>query len=572
MYNAPTMPLLRQCLLDTYLVRLRAIARFWEIELTTTRQREAALELAEAMADPEAIARASEALPEEQRQALSALLASGGKMPQRVFARECGEIRAMGPGRMDRDQPWENPISAAEGLWYRGFIFSSFEQGPDGAYEAVLIPPEIEAHLPAPDVEQPQIALESVAAPAAVLSGSDLLLDDACTLLSYVQNERPRVVGDRRWPERHQQRLLQRLRVQELERLAFLSHLAHSIGWIAERETGHLRLEPDPVTTWLESTPFRQRCTMAAAWRDDPTWNDLFHVPSLQPEDTGAWHNDPVLARNGILRHLKSCAPQTWYRIRDFAAAVKEIDPDFQRPRGDYETWYIRDTETGAYLSGFECWDAVEGRLIDYLMTQPMTWLGLVDLGSHERGERPTTFRLTAAGAAFLDLAEPPSAPDPPTPRLRSGFRISVPAGRRYERFQLARVADWSQSGDPFIYRLTPDSLERAQKQGISVSRVLEFLDEITSPPLPRSVEAALTRWDARGTEAWLRRSVLLRLSSEELMDRAASSRRLGPLIQERIGPTTALVIERDWPQVAAGLEEMGLLPQVVDLAENREA
>jgi hypothetical protein len=148
---------------------------------------------------------------------------------------------------------------------------------------------------------------------------------------------------------------------------------------------------------------------------------------------------------------------------------------------------------------------------------------------------------------------------------------VSVPAARRYERFQLARIADWFQSDDPFTYRLTPASLERARKQGISVTRVLEFLDEVTDGPVPRPLEAALTRWDARGTEAWLERSVLLRLSSEELMSQATSSRRLSHLIQQRIGPTTALVSERDWHRVAAGLEEMGLLPQIVGLSENRD-
>ncbi|MGD8969160.1 MAG: hypothetical protein PVI07_16770, partial [Anaerolineae bacterium] len=100
------MPLLRQCLLDTYLVRLRAIARFWEIDLAARRQREVALELAEAMDNPEAVARAWRVLPFDQRQALRALLASDGRMPQRVFTRQWGEIRAMGPGRMEREQPW----------------------------------------------------------------------------------------------------------------------------------------------------------------------------------------------------------------------------------------------------------------------------------------------------------------------------------------------------------------------------------------------------------------------------------------------------------------------------------
>lgn len=75
-----------------------------------------------------------------------------------------------------------------------------------------------------------------------------------------------------------------------------------------------------------------------------------------------------------------------------------------------------------------------------------------------------------------------------------------------------------------------------------------------------------MSRWDARGTEVWLERAILLRLSSEALMSRAMSSRRLGHLIKERIAPTMALVAERDWPRVAAGLEEMELLPQIVGL------
>ena len=367
-----TMPLLRQCLLDTYLVRLRAIARFWNVELTATRQREVALELEEAMSDPEAVARAYETLSNEERQALGALLISDGEMPERVFAREWGQIRAMGPGRMDRERPWEKPVSAAEGLWYNGFLFRSFEQGPDGAYEAAFIPPEIQAHLPAPEAEHPRVTLQSVPEPSVTHPASDFFLDDACTLLAYVQNERPRTTSAREWADRHKKRLRQRLRDRDPERFRFLIHLGHSVGWITDQEAGRLRLEPEGVTTWLQANTFHQRRIIAEVWHDDPLWNDLFHIPSLQPEDTGAWHNDPVIARDAILRHLTLCAPGRWYSLDEFIAAVKEVDPDFQRPRGDYEAWYIRDSETGAYLSGFENWDAVEGRLIRHLITRPM--------------------------------------------------------------------------------------------------------------------------------------------------------------------------------------------------------
>ena len=478
---------------------------------------------------------------------------------------------------MEREQIWRDPISPAEGLWYRGFISRAFEQGPEGTYEVVFVPPELLAHLPTQTAPPPSIALEPTPDPAVVRSSGDALLDDACTLLAYLQNERlrPDSAGD--WPANHVARLTRRLRDPDPARLAFLRHLARSLGWLRVTDSNRLRPDPEPVTAWLQSPTAQQRSALASAWRDDPTWNDLFHVPTLRPEDTGGWRNDPLLARKSILRHLKTIhrepaerrGPDTWYALDDFVAVIRRADPDFQRPDGDYTTWYIRDAASTAYLSGFENWDDVEGALIRYVITAPMAWLGLTNVGvAAPDGPPITTFRLTLAGAAFLNLADPPSEPEPAPLTLRTDFSVRVPPTRRYERFQLARVADWVRTSDPFVYRLTPNSLERARQQGIPVARVLEFLRQVTSAPVPRFVEAALTRWDARGAEARLERAVLLRLSGEELMAQVASSPSTRHLIREQISPSAALVRERDWPRLVAALGEMGLLPDVVDLEE----
>jgi len=74
-----------------------------------------------------------------------------------------------------------------------------------------------------------------------------------------------------------------------------------------------------------------------------------------------------------------------------------------------------------------------------------------------------------------------------------------------------------------------------------------------------------LNRWNAHGTEASLERVVLLRLSDADLMDHVTSSPRLARLIEERIGPTAALVRRQDWPQVVSRLGEIGVLPEVPD-------
>ncbi len=567
---------LQKCLLDTEWLRLETISQFWDVDLKSTRPREAASELAEAMAKPDAVTQAWDDLPDEQKEALEALLAAEGQMPRLSFSRNWGETRAMGPGRMERVKPWREPISPAEGLWYRGFIFHAFEEGPEGIYEVAFIPPEIKANLPDLAPAPPTISLEPTEPPPATKSHGDAFLEDACTLLAYLQNERVKPNHNADWPKRHHEHLLQRMHTPDEERLMLLKHLAHQVGWLRLSDSRRLRPDPEPVTSWLQSPTRKQRALLIKAWRDDPTWNDLFHIPTLRPEDTGSWHNDPLLARKAILRHLEATyrTPSErdnalpWHTIEDFVAAIKEIDPDFQRPDGDYTKWYIREASGEAYLSGFENWEAIEGKLIHYLLTKPLAWLGIIELSAGS----PARFRLTRAGAAFLDLADAASSSGPSPPAsltLRPDFTVLVPPGRRYERFQLARVADWLRTGDPFVYRITPGSLSSARQQGISIKRILEFLEETTEEPIPGPIEKALTRWDIHGSEIRLEQSILLRVTSEELMSEIMASPHIQRLVQEKIGPTRALIHERDWPRLVKALSAMGLLSETVGLEDS---
>ena len=558
---------LAQCLLDAELIRLQAIARSWDVVLPTNRRQDVAARLAEAMVQPRLIAGAWRALEDDQRQALEALMAAGAQMPLRVFSRCWGDIRTMGPGRIEREQPWRAPASPAEALWYAGFIFRVFEQGEAGAYEVVFVPQELRPHLPIPPAPPVDVTLEPASEPADISAAQDAALDDICTLLAYLQNERVRPQPGDGWPTRHLARLARQMRTPAPDRLEFLRHLARQLGWLRVTDSGHARPEPGPVADWLRAPSYEQRKALAEAWHQSSTWNDLRHVPGIQCEDTGAWHNDPGLARDAVLQRLANLAPTTWYAIEDFAAAVKSTDPDFQRPGGDYTTWYIRDRASGAYLAGFESWDAVEGALIRHIITAPLAWLGLTDTGAATSDGPTALFRITEPGAAFLGPAEPPPEREPGPLRMRDDFTVHVPPVRRYDRFQLARIADWAvtaaESSASYVYRLTPASLTRARRQGIPTARILEFMSRATDAPVPRYVEAALTRWEARGTEATLERALLLRLSSEELMTQIMASPRTRRLIHEQVGPTVALVRRQDLRALVAALGGLALLPDI---------
>jgi len=549
---------LTRCLLDADPIRLEVLARRWGLEEVPERRAEAAAALAERMRDEQRFAEVWAVLSSEEQAALGFLRAVGGAVAWLTFTRRWGPVRDMGPGRMARERPWEAPVSVAESLWYRGLVFRTVVEGPTGLYDAALIPDDLLPLLPVPSV--PVFHLAPVPAPGEPPPPTDTLLDDLCTVLAYFQVHPVRPTAGGRWPAAAEADLMRYLRDPDPHRWAFLRHLIGHLNWLRTDRAGYLRPAPDPIMEWLQAPPARQRLVLARAWREDPTWNDLRHVPTLRPEETGSWRNDPLLAREAILRHLRAGRSGEWYRLRDFVEAIREADPDFQRPDGNYDTWYIRDAVTGAYLSGFEHWDAVEGALIRYLIRGPLAWLGMVTVA--EVGE-DALFSLTPTGAAFLEDGPLPEEPPPPPMLLRPDFALEVPAGRRYERFQVGRVADWVHIGDPCIYRLTPASLERARQQRISVERVIAFLEEATGSPLPPPLRTALERWARRGPEARLESAVVLQVQDDALLQELAASPATRRFIREIVAPGVALVSPEDGPKLAQALIEKGILPDV---------
>lgn len=551
------LPPLQQCLLDADPARLEVIARRWRADELPPRRGDAAALLAARMQTPGLLEEVWEALSADERQALTVLKAAPG-IAWPTFTRRWGEVRVMGPGRLARERPWEAPVSPAESLWYWGLVFRIVTEGPQQLVEVAYLPRELADRLPASPPSAPILPLSDE--PPLCRPADDTLLDDACTLLATIHNQRLRPT----WSPADDAALLRRLRVPDPARLTFLYHLVNRLGWLRSDRPDRLRLDPR-TTEWLQADAPTQRAMLAQTWRDDPTWNDLWHVPGLVPEETGSWRNDPLQARHALLGHFsRLLSTDGWHRLADVVAAIKEHDPDFQRPDGDYATWYIREAASGAYLSGFECWDAVEGALIRYTLSGPMAWLGLVDLGFEADKAEAVAVRLSAAGTAFLGLAAAEeAAAERPTLALRPDLTVLAPAVLRHERFQLSRVADWVRSGDTYIYRLTPASLERARQQRIEVADVLRFLERATAAPVPPLVRTALLRWAERGAEVRLEQGILLRTSSAELLQELLTAPATRPLIGEVLGPQTALVAAANWPRLMRALVERGLLPDV---------
>lgn len=546
---------LRQSLNELDPVHLRVIAQFWGVDPDLLSREALVARLLPVMMDPERQGEHWARLGPGEQEALRTLVKAGGAMPSVAFQRRFGEIRRVGVARLESERLWEQPTGPAEALWFRGWIFFGFAEQPAGFEEVLFIPDELLLGLPlgeeAPQASTPE-ALPPAPAPARIRRAGTTPADDFCTLLSFVHNEAPpaAITPEEAWTRFPWVR--RQLRWPQRERWSLLWHLAGALRMTQVRRES-LRLDPEITTRWLQSPLVAQLRALLEAWRDDPTWNDLFHVPTLRPEPTGSWQNDPRLPRQTLLDLLARLDPGCWYAIPDLIREVRTRNPTFQRTEAEFATWYIRDAETGEYLRGFENWDRVEGALLHYLLTGPFHWLGVVDLGEPDR------IRLSAFGAAYFGKGDPPPDGDTRLALLEDGT-IEVGAARRYERFQISRIADWVASGEVYRYRITARSLARARGQNIGLERILDFFHRYDLT-LPESLQRAMQRWTTRGTEATVEWALVLRVNDPELL-RQLLDTEARRYVRDVLSPVAATIHPAGWTQVRAALLRLGVVPE----------
>jgi hypothetical protein len=567
---------LLESLVDYDISMLQALASTRGARLASQHQVAAARELAAQLVAPASVAIAMADLSPADIEALSALRANGGWMESPRFARRFGAVRAMGPGRLARERPWETPANSTESLWYRGLVFLGFRPADDGVVEVFYVPQDLLATLPSLPPAELLPTIPSADPPPHVEQAGEDLVEDVFGLLALLRRRPVRLDASGYATARDLQAInalcvhpLPTERLAEVatsdNRLTFLLHVCHAAG-LAARQEQRLVVGREAARAWLQTTPARRHFQLQTAWRDDSERNDLQCVPSLRLHATG-WRNDPLLPRQTVLRFLDGCQPQTWYRLDDLVATIKSLEPDFQRPDGDYSTWYIHDASDRP-LMGFEHWDDVEGALIRHLVTCPLHWLGVVDLGSDAAGGPPTVFRVRATGFHLLgqstlldDQSPAPASPSSAGFNVLDDYTVRVaPDADLLDRFQLARFSDFvGRDGQTAIYRISPTGMNVAGKQGIGAAQIRDFLQRVSGHQVPQRVLDALERWQKRGA-ARLERVFVLHVDGPEMLTHLRQDAVLGRLLGETAGPCAVLIPQANEERVRRWLTEHGYL------------
>jgi hypothetical protein len=271
----------------------------------------------------------------------------------------------------------------------------------------------------------------------------------------------------------------------------------------------------------------------------------------------------PVQARVEILARLNTLVTGNWSDLEAFVSLMRLHAPDFQRPAGDYDSWYVRAATTGEYLRGFAAWEQVDGALIRYLVTGPLHWLGLVDL-SRIRDR----FRLTPLFSALLhDTDWRIQDKQRPLAIRPDGVMLTFAAGSRADRFLVARLGEWEpdRSADVYRYRLTAKSLKRAGEAGISTKQILAFLRRASGDKLPPSLHQALQRWGEKGPAAQLSEMMVLRVDSDSVFRALRENAKTRRYLGEALGPRALQVHARYYKDLRDEMVKMGLLLQIRD-------
>jgi hypothetical protein len=564
----PHMPTLVQSLQSHDIGFLRLVARLWGIDSFSSDKKKILVEIADAILDHAVFLETIDSLSAEAKSAYKALANNKGKLLWATFTRQFGVIREAGPGKRDREQIYLNPVSVAEILFYRGLIGKAFYDTPVGAQEFAYIPSNILSFLKVDELPQlpPSDVSEThgkknytnkkmsakagsmdvfgrLASPkerAHPLPVSDRLLDDATTLLAALRMGLPLPVTP----------------IPAFIVFHFLETAKIILPSSKVEEIGEGIPDIEAVRHFLETSRENALEFLYTKWLESDSFNELHQLPGLVCD--GEWENQPAVTRKYLLTLLKAIPENRWWSLEAFILAIKNKNPDFQRPAGDYDSWFIKRESDGAYLRGFANWNEVDGALIKYMITGPLNWLGMVELATPMGSDVISAFRRIKSDLHDrFDMTR--------GLHVSSQGKIVIPRSiSRLSRYQIARFCEWDLEKDnEYHYWVSPNSLIKAAAHGLKVKQLLSLLARNAASEIPPSFIKALNRWENKGTEARMVVHTILKVSRPEVLDELRKSK-AGRFFGETLGPVTVTIKAGAQPKVLAALAEMGLLGEEV--------
>lgn len=539
---------LHKCLANTPYRQLIVIARLRKIHPGRQPKKDELVDhLSTVLPDPGNLQRALRNLSPDERQALDALIAAGGRMPWPRFRHRFGDVRPYKPWRSDHPRhPWRNPASPVERLVYLGLIFRHPRRPRPGDDVEVLIPDDFMQHLPPVPPPADAACLDS---PPLKEASRSHIIQDVVLFLSLLHRQDVQPLHERWLPPRLLHDLNQRVsqpedlsRVRsELQtgRLRFLHFLAECAS-LLDLVTG--RLAPSPQAwSWLEVSNSQRHTWLWEAWQ---ARTDALRELWQRYRLPGAEYSDPLLLLTRLLAHLTSCSSDHAFSLTTFTHSLLETDSALW----DLTPW----------------WEQEAGRdrahqVIAGLMTGPLRWWNVVTV--ENMGEADPRFTLTPQGRWLLNGTGDPPPDTNTTFVLEDDLTvIALPKVSPRSLVRLETVAQWvERRGDALRYQIVPGSLAHALQRGMSLNEIVLFLDQEASDQLTPDQRVRLEAWGDEIQSVRLHRVTVLETRTADQMVELTRHRRLRHCVRRTLSPRTIIVNEQDIQKLRRALRRLGI-------------
>lgn len=523
---------------------VRIVAGFWGIENEIDNDTLLVNNLIVLMLNGSQLNEIVDSLPSSAKEAMKVLIKNESRIPWSEFTRRFGKINEIGQGKIEREKPYLKRNTATDMLWYRGLLFRAFLEENGEAREFAYLPDEFFGLLRSNSISPSPIITGKPFGGISTLTlqpASDHILDDACTMLAAI---RAGLIVEKSC----------QLEIPSGQ----LETLLRSAGILNEI----LQPRAEIVKRFLESERSLVLQQLYNSWEKSETLNELWLMPEIKCE--GKWKNHPRAARASLVKLLKKIPPGKWWDLEAFVADVRQIQPDFLRPSGDYDSWIIRNRASGEYIRGFAHWEHVEGRYLKCLITQWLHWLGLVDLAISNENQLALAFRLSAWSNFLFNYQKIPNLPkENEKVLLRSNGSLFCPRlSPRSVRYQIARFCEWGEAKkDGYYYYLSASALQKAEKQQINITQLINLLKSHAKAPIPLSFLQAMNRWEKNNLQARFETGILLKVTDASILDELekGQSRRF---IIERLSPKALLIKQGGEKVIQRALMEIGYLSE----------
>ncbi len=314
----------------------------------------------------------------------------------------------------------------------------------------------------------------------------------------------------------------------------FALALAFETGLLKQKRE---KIAPAPDASAFFARPAREQVErLFEAWIKLENWSEFFRIPEIETESqivprrqTQQWgygSNDiPTsealpTARAYLVGILKRAGRETlgqWQALASLRSLIKTENSEFLIPRENQHHYYSGQRDGGFYRGFWPVganrwenkfqrtidWDNVEGRFVRQMLTEPLSWLGIVAIARDKSGEA-VAFRLSPSGAHLLGLTTELPASDDETAGekpliIQPNFEILAytEAHHLQTLYQLERFATRESAERVAHYKLDRESVYRGFQDGLSATQMRDFLAQHSRSGVPQNIEYSLNDWES---------------------------------------------------------------------------